>query len=291
MTSRVVRRPSRFLAAWRSIGAVVALASTTAACGEDASAQAPFTIAGVTAAPGAMASGIVQVAPRGGDSGAEIPFTIIRGRSAGPTLLLVAGTHGAEYVPIVALQRLRSALDPATLTGTVLLVHVANMPSYLGRTVYYSPADGKNLNRVFPGKADGTAALWVDCRLDAERTGMDFRGTYDGHSINAVLLEAYWNRGSPVDQRRWYDDFVVSTRPIGPVCAPAAPTLRLTGTRPCEVELAAQGAEENPVWRSPPASGRVSVSAPLSPGRVYVCRVRAVGGEWSPWHQPFRVLP
>jgi hypothetical protein len=38
----------------------------------------------------------------------------------------------------------------------VILVHVANMPSYLGRTIYYSPADGKNLNRAFPGKADGT---------------------------------------------------------------------------------------------------------------------------------------
>jgi hypothetical protein len=30
------------------------------------------------------------------------------------------------------------------------------MPSFLGRTIYYSPIDGKNLNRVFPGKADGT---------------------------------------------------------------------------------------------------------------------------------------
>jgi len=30
------------------------------------------------------------------------------------------------------------------------------MPSFLGRTVYYSPVDGKNLNRVFPGRADGT---------------------------------------------------------------------------------------------------------------------------------------
>lgn len=33
---------------------------------------------------------------------------------------------------------------------------MANMPSYLGRTIYYSPVDHKNLNRVFPGKADGT---------------------------------------------------------------------------------------------------------------------------------------
>jgi hypothetical protein len=30
------------------------------------------------------------------------------------------------------------------------------MPSFLGRTIYYSPVDGKNLNRAFPGKADGT---------------------------------------------------------------------------------------------------------------------------------------
>jgi len=40
----------------------------------------------------------------------------------------------------------------------VLLVHVANLPSYLRRTVYYSPIDGKNLNRVYPGRADGTVS-------------------------------------------------------------------------------------------------------------------------------------
>lgn len=38
------------------------------------------------------------------------------------------------------------------------MVHVANLPSFLGRTVYYSPIDGKNLNRVFPGKQDGTTS-------------------------------------------------------------------------------------------------------------------------------------
>lgn len=120
------------------------------------SAQAPLVISGVTARPGTAASGAIAIAPRNGDAGASIPFTIVRGQTAGPVLALVAGTHGAEYVPIVALQRLRASLDPATLRGTVILVHVANMPSFLGRTVYYSPADGKNLNRVFPGKADGS---------------------------------------------------------------------------------------------------------------------------------------
>jgi hypothetical protein len=51
---------------------------------------------------------------------------------------------------------MRSTIDPKTLRGTVIMVHVANMPSFLGRTIYYSPVDGKNLNRVFPGRADGS---------------------------------------------------------------------------------------------------------------------------------------
>jgi predicted deacylase len=32
------------------------------------------------------------------------------------------------------------------------MVHTANMPSFLGRTVYFSPVDGKNLNRVYPAE-------------------------------------------------------------------------------------------------------------------------------------------
>ena len=127
---------------------------STAAC--TGSAQAPLSIAGVAPAAGSIASGAVDVAPRNGDAGASIPFTIIRGRTAGPVLLLVAGTHGAEYVPIIALQRLRAAIDPGTLRGSVLMIHAANMPSFLGRTIYYSPADNKNLNRLFPGKPGGT---------------------------------------------------------------------------------------------------------------------------------------
>jgi len=71
-------------------------------------------------------------------------------------LALIAGTHGYEYPGITALQRLRQSIDPQQLRGTLLLVHIANPPSLYGRTIYTSPADGKNLNRVFPGRADGT---------------------------------------------------------------------------------------------------------------------------------------
>jgi predicted deacylase len=77
---------------------------------------------------------------------------------SGPVLALIAGTHGSEPSPILALQRVRAELDPQALAGTVILVQVANVPSFQERTIYRGPWDRKNLNRVFPGKADGTAS-------------------------------------------------------------------------------------------------------------------------------------
>jgi predicted deacylase len=117
----------------------------------------PLTVGSATARAGQAASGFIEV-PAGTDAATRIPITIVRGAQEGPTLALIAGTHGSEVAPIVALQRVRATLDPAALRGTVLIVHVANMPSFLGRTIYYSPIDGKNLNRMYPGKPGGTVS-------------------------------------------------------------------------------------------------------------------------------------
>ncbi|HUK17927.1 MAG TPA: M14 family metallopeptidase [Bryobacteraceae bacterium] len=98
------------------------------------------------------------VIPAGMDAGTEVPVTTIRGAQPGPTLALIAGNHGYEYPPILALQRMRARIEPQRLAGTVILVHVANMPSFLGRTIYFSPIDGKNLNRAYPGTPAGTVS-------------------------------------------------------------------------------------------------------------------------------------
>jgi predicted deacylase len=114
-----------------------------------------FTVGNITAQPGETASGIIPI-PAAADPGTELPVTIVHGTKPGPVLALVAGNHGYEYPPILALLRLRKSLDSKSLSGTVIMVHVANMPSFLGRTIYYSPIDGKNMNRVYPGKKAGT---------------------------------------------------------------------------------------------------------------------------------------
>lgn len=144
------------------------LIALTLAAPFSAEAQpSPFTVGHITAQPGETASGVIQI-PAAADPGTELPITVIHGTESGPVLALVAGNHGYEYPPILALQRLRSRLDPNELAGTVIMVHVANMPSFLGRTIYYSPIDRMNLNRAYPGKKDGTTSERIAYAITTE---------------------------------------------------------------------------------------------------------------------------
>jgi predicted deacylase len=105
--------------------------------------------------PGEKSSFTIPVKSNGGDS-TFIPVTILHGKEKGPVLGLIAGIHGYEYPPIMALQKLPTRVNPLEVRGTIILVHIANVRAFLGRSVFYNPADGKNLNRSFPGSKDGT---------------------------------------------------------------------------------------------------------------------------------------
>lgn len=154
-----------------------------------------LVVGSATARPGAKVSGFLSV-PDAADPGAEIPVTVVVGAQPGPVLALIAGTHGSEPSPIVALQRVRADLDPAALTGTVILVQIANVPSFQQRTIYRGPWDQKNLNRVFPGRPDGTTSERIahaittqvidqcDCLVDM----------HSGDGNEALRPYAYWNQ-------------------------------------------------------------------------------------------------
>jgi uncharacterized protein len=115
----------------------------------------PFRIGDLVVQRGQLITGRLTVAA-GADGDTFIPISVAHGARPGPVLALIAGVHGAETTPILALQALLPKLDASMMSGTVILVHVANVPSFLGRTIYVGPIDGKNLNRQFPGRADGS---------------------------------------------------------------------------------------------------------------------------------------
>lgn len=105
---------------------------------------------------GETCSGRILVPGQDGDEGTFIPITIVNGAHEGPVLSLIAGVHGSEYSPILAMQTLTKLINPNELSGTLIVVHIANLPAFQGRTIYVSPVDQKNLNRSFPGDSDGT---------------------------------------------------------------------------------------------------------------------------------------
>ncbi len=94
-----------------------------------------------------------------GDAGLEKyrwPYLAIRGAVDGPTVLITAGIHAAEYTGVEAAIRIGRTIDPAQVRGTVLVIPVLNRPGFYERSIYVNPEDNDNLNRLFPGKADGT---------------------------------------------------------------------------------------------------------------------------------------
>ena len=83
-----------------------------------------------------------------------IPIAVIA-NGDGPTVLLTGGNHGDEYQGPLSLLKLANTLDPAEVTGRVIIVPTMNQPAFAAakRT---SPIDDGNLNRMFPGRPDGT---------------------------------------------------------------------------------------------------------------------------------------
>jgi predicted deacylase len=152
-----------------------------------------FLIGSMRVGRGTSASGFLDVPAKDG-LGTRIPFTVIHGLKPGKVLALVAGVHGSEYPPILALQRVRGMIDPKTLAGTVILVHIANLPSFQRRMIYWNPHDWKNLNRVFPGDAAGTlsqrmARLLTDEVVNKCDILIDM---HCGDANEALIPYSYW---------------------------------------------------------------------------------------------------
>ena len=116
-----------------------------------------------------MKIGPIEIPPAGerstgtftfaGDEGLakyEWPYIAIAGLMAGPTVLITAGIHAAEYTGIEAAIRLGRTIAADAVRGTILIIPLLNRPGFYERSIYVNPEDNDNLNRLFPGKPDGT---------------------------------------------------------------------------------------------------------------------------------------
>jgi uncharacterized protein len=87
----------------------------------------------------------------------EIPYAQVEGEAGdGPHLTLIAGMHGGEYTSMAAVRRFVTEVDTSRLKGSITAVPIVNQPAFWARSAFVVPADGKNLNRCFPGDPDGS---------------------------------------------------------------------------------------------------------------------------------------
>ncbi len=96
-----------------------------------------------------------------------------------------------------------------------------------------------------PGNSDGLFEFWIDDTLQANTSNLNWHGDWNSNSdnlkLNAVMIENHWNKGSPVDQERYMDNFVISTSRIGcdtgdtNIADTTAPVITLIGEPSIEV--------------------------------------------------------
>ena len=106
----------------------------------------------------------LTIAPLADGSMLEVPIAVLAGRAPHPRLVCVAGIHGDEPEGMRALMELADELSPEAIRGELVLVPVANPPAF-GAGTRTSPLDGLDLNRIFPGRPDGSASERLAHRL------------------------------------------------------------------------------------------------------------------------------
>jgi predicted deacylase len=94
--------------------------------------------------------------PAGSDGGYDMPVAVIHGARPGAVLAVASGSHGSEYASILAVERLIETVNPADVSGTLILLPLINVPSFEKITPHVNPTDNKSMNRFYPGDPNGT---------------------------------------------------------------------------------------------------------------------------------------
>ena len=111
----------------------------------------------VEAQPGTRVYGEILVGSLADGSAVAVPLVLINGSSEGRRLFIQAAVHGVEVNPLESLRRVVTGLNPQEVHGQIVAVTVAN-PLGFRHHDRRNITDREDVNRVWPGRADGGLA-------------------------------------------------------------------------------------------------------------------------------------
>lgn len=126
----------------------------------------------------------------------RVPILVARGEKPGPVFGVTAAVHGNELNGIPVIHRLMDRVDPQRLHGTLVAVAVINVPGYLTNQRYF--ADGRDLNHVMPGRADGSVSQVYAHRL-VDRVINRFDYMVDLHTASFGRVNSLYVRADLTD--------------------------------------------------------------------------------------------
>lgn len=118
--------------------------------------NAPFAIGGTTVAPGARAIIDVPISNLSNHTPMTMPVQIVNGRRPGPCLFVSAALHGDEINGVEIIRRLLRDPDIGSIRGTLVAIPIVNVFGFVAGSRYLP--DRRDLNRSFPGSANGSLA-------------------------------------------------------------------------------------------------------------------------------------
>ncbi|RCI00402.1 hypothetical protein CU098_011121, partial [Rhizopus stolonifer] len=126
----------------------------------------------------------------------RLPVIVCRGTEDGPVVGITAAVHGNELNGVPCIHRVISEIDVNKLHGTVVAVPCVNVSGYLKFTREF--ADGRDLNRLFPGREDGFASQ-VYCYQLMNKVISQFNYLIDLHTASFGRVNSYYVRADMND--------------------------------------------------------------------------------------------
>ena len=115
------------------------------------------TLGTASAAPGEVDTGRLAVGETRDGTAVGLPCAVINGASDGRTLYLQAASDGDELNGVGVINRVVPRLDPAVLSGTILVVGIVNYHAFQ-TAEHRNPIDDTKMNRAYPGDDNGTSS-------------------------------------------------------------------------------------------------------------------------------------